>query len=64
MYSSDRKLIYELQIQKQMVSFSCGAPNGCELSGPAFIINEEARSPRNGLQVQMAHEAGPAPASC
>ena len=39
-------------------------PNGCELSGPAVIINEEARSLWNELQVHFAPDAGSAPASC
>jgi len=39
-------------------------PNGCELSGPAVIINEEARSHWNELQVHFAPDAGSAPASC
>jgi hypothetical protein len=37
-------------------------PNGCELSGPAFMINEEARSPWNELQMLLAFETGSAPA--
>jgi hypothetical protein len=48
-------------------------PNGCELpvlgpqaqvSGPALMINEEARPPSNELPVELAHDAGSAPASC
>jgi hypothetical protein len=35
-----------------------------QVSGPAAIINEEARSLWNELQVHLAPDAGSAPASC
>ena len=37
--------------------------NGCELSGPAFMINEEAHSNESRLHMQLSAEARPAPAS-
>jgi hypothetical protein len=59
-----------LHLSDPLFAYSKPPANGCELpvlavkpgSGPAFIINEEARSPWNELQMHLTPEAGSAPA--